>query len=291
MVKINIPETVTTKCSLQCALSYDYKPSPTCTFAADPSRNPTYFAITYDDPASHVMYNSKLYKLADKNTIMLFTGGIHRFNGDEPELEIVIKHQNENSSLYLCIPVTNSPYAASTTPLDIIVDTYYNNRNTTTLQLNNFILTNLIPKSSYIVHQGPYLGNNANSTYIVFPKNQIKLSSETVQKLTGIPSLALSAKKPICPTPFANVQPNNSTLVQNEKGTTVNGFSGDGQIYIDCQPTNSDGEIVVKETIVPTNYVKFNMSGLIYFVVVIISCILLVVLYQKLSDLFSFTPK
>ena len=82
-----------------------------------------------------------------------------------------------------------------------------------------------------------------------------------------------------------------SMLVQSEKGSMSNGFSGDGQIYIDCQPTDSDGEIVVKETIIPNSAIKFDLSGLIYFVVVVISCILLVVLYQKITDLFSFTPK
>ena len=149
----------------------------------------------------------------------------------------------------------------------------------------------IIPKSSYIVHQGPYLGGSDKDTYIVFPPNQFKLSSETISKITGLPGVPNSSLPAICTTPFSKVRPNSSTLVQNEKGTTSNGFSGDGQIYIDCQPTDSDGEIVVKETIIPTSAVKFDLSGLIYFVVVVISCILLVVLYQKITDLFSFTPK
>jgi hypothetical protein len=34
----------------------------------------------------------------------------------------------------------------------------------------------------------------------------------------------------------------------NLKGTTSNGFAGDGQIYIDCQPTGqSEEEVVFKE--------------------------------------------
>lgn len=291
MVKINIPDSVTTKCSLQCGLSYDYKPSPVCRFSVDPSRNPTYFAITYDAPASHVLYNSKLYTLNEKDSIMLIYGGIHLFNEVELPLEMVISHKSEGSMLYLCIPITSSPFSPSSGPLDTIIDTYYKNRNTKFLNLNNFNLMDIIPKSSYIVHQGPYLGGSDKDTYIVFPPNQFKLSSETISKITGLPGVPNSSLPAICTTPFSKVRPNSSTLVQNEKGTTSNGFSGDGQIYIDCQPTDSDGEIVVKETIIPTSAVKFDLSGLIYFVVVVISCILLVVLYQKITDLFSFTPK
>lgn len=290
MAKINIPDSVPTKCTLQCGLSYDYKPSLIARFAVDPSTNPTYFSITYE-ASNHVLYNSKLYTLNDRDTIMLIKGGIHRFNGEELPLELVISHTSESSRLYLCIPITSSAFSPSSGPLDIIVDTYYNNRATTTLNLNNFDLTSIIPKSSYIIHQGPYLGGTENDTYIVFPRNQFKLSSETISKITGEPGVPISSKPAICSTPYSNVRPNTSTLVQSEKGTASNGFSGDGQIYIDCQPTDSDGEIVVKETIIPTSAVKFDMSGLIYFVVVVISCILLVVLYQKISDLFSFTPK
>lgn len=290
MVKINIPDSVKTKCSLQCGLSYDYKPSIVARFDVDPSRNPTYFSITYEG-SNNVMYNSKLYTLNEKDSIMLIYGGIHLFNNVELPLEMVISHKSEGSMLYLCIPITSSAFSPSSGPLDTIIDTFYKNRNTKFLNLNNFNLNDIIPKSSYIIHQGPYLGGTENDTYIVFPPNQFKLSSETISKITGLPGVPNSSLPAICTTPFSNVRPNSSTLVQSEKGSMSNGFSGDGQIYIDCQPTDSDGEIVVKETIIPNSAIKFDLSGLIYFVVVVISCILLVVLYQKITDLFSFTPK
>jgi hypothetical protein len=291
MAKINIPDSVPTKCTLQCGLSYDYKPALTCRFSADPSTNPTFFSITYDASSSNVLYNSKLYTLNERDTIMLIYGGIHSFKGESVPLEIVIGHTSDTSKLFICIPVTSSPFSPASGPLDIIINTYYNNRNTTSLQLNNFNLMDIIPKSSYMVHQGPYLGGTESDTYIVFPQNQFKLSSETLSKVTGLPGVPVAGKAAICTTPYSNLRPNSSTLVQNEKGTMSNGFSGDGQIYIDCQPTDSDGEIVVKETIVPASAVKFDMSGLIYFVIIVISCILLVVLYQKISELFTFTPK
>jgi hypothetical protein len=77
------------------------------------------------------------------------------------------------------------------------------------------------------------------------------------------------------------------TILQNTQGTTVNGFSGNGQIYIDCQPTDSQGEIVVKEQIVPSEFYKFNMSGLIYFIVIVVSCMVMISLYQKIKDFFT----
>lgn len=36
----------------------------------------------------------------------------------------------------------------------------------------------------------------------------------------------------------------------NESGTTSNGFAGDGEIYMDCQPVGESSEVVYQE---PTN--------------------------------------
>jgi hypothetical protein len=274
---IDIPSSVTTKCSLQCNYWFDYKDCPRVKVGTAAN----YFKINYDGAGSNIMYNSVVYKIASSNAISICVGGIHRFGSPaaRPPLEMVIKHESQgtNSELYVCIPITTSGNMNSNNPLETILTTYYPSKSNPIIYTPNFNLNYIIPKSTYMVHTGAYHGQSkANSIYIVFPINSFKMSDQAIQFLTQSMS------------PYTALRARNVTLIQNEKGTTVNGFSGDGQIYIDCQPTDSEGEIVVKETIIPAQYYKFNMSIIIYILVVVISCILLIVLYQKIKDFFSF---
>lgn len=274
---IDIPSSVTTKCSLQCNYWFDYKDCP----KVKVSTASNYLKINYDGAGSNVMYNSAVYKIAASNAISICVGGIHRFGSPatRPPLEMVIKHESQatSSELYVCIPITTSGNISSNNPIENIITSYYPTKSNPVVYTPNFNLNYVIPKSSYMVHTGAYHGQSKqNSTYIVFPINSFKISNQAIQSL--IQSMS----------PYTELRATNKSLIQNEKGTTVNGFSGDGQIYIDCQPTDSEGEIVVKETIVPANFYKFNMSSMIYLIVVVISCILLIVLYQKIKDFFSF---
>lgn len=274
---IDIPSSVTTKCSLQCNYWFDYKDCP----KVKVSTSADHFKINYDGSGSNVMYNSAVYKIATSNAISICVGGIHRFGSPaaRPPLEMVIKHESQgtNSELYVCIPITSSGTMNSTNPIETILTTYFPAKSNSVIYTPNFNLNYIIPKSTYIVHTGAYHGRSKpNSTYIVFPIHSFKMSDKAIELLTQ----SMSS--------YTSLNRRNATLIQNEKGTTVNGFSGDGQIYIDCQPTDSEGEIVVKETIIPAKYYKFNMSSLIYLLVIVISCILLIVLYQKIKDFFSF---
>lgn len=282
---INIPTSVPTTCSLQCNFFYDHKNSATTSFFQDPSSAHSYFTMTYDGPGSNIVYNHTTYTIDPTNSISMYKGGIHTFNRERPEVEMVIQYNSSNGILYVCIPISPSESMTQNTPFDIIIHGFYTDKTSDSMQLNNFNLNDVIPKSTFFIHSGPYL-TTANSSYIVFPNGSYSLAASTLEMLVGVDH---PTEANICHTPFDSntLQVNTSSLVQNIKGTTINGFSNDGQIYIDCQPTDSEGEIVVKETIVPTNFYKFNMSSLIYFVIVVISCILLVVLYQKIGDMFT----
>ena len=63
----------------------------------------------------------------------------------------------------------------------------------------------------------------------------------------------------------------------NEKGTIENGFAGDGQIYIDCQPTDEDAEIIYESNTKPMNL------DWLWSVLFIIIGILLAILLSKIA--------
>lgn len=284
--KINIPASATTKCSIQCMFWYDYKDSLTTSI----SNNTTTVNLTYDGTGSTIMYNSIMYSLATTNPISIYAGGIHTFeenSGLGPSLELVVNHYNSetNTNLYVCIPISSSGTAPTTNALTEIITHYFpgttSHPSTTNYPVNQFNLNYIIPKTTYFIHKGMYHNSSDNSTtiYVVFPYNSLNLSSATITSATtGTGSLSTHTFTRPSTLP---------TILQNTQGTTVNGFSGNGQIYIDCQPTDSQGEIVVKEQIVPSEFYKFNMSGLIYFIVIVVSCMVMISLYQKIKDFFT----
>jgi hypothetical protein len=272
---IDIPASSNNTCELPCRLWYNYTDSPVSKVGSTSD----YMKINYDGAGSNVMYNSTVFNVETYYAISIYVGGIHRFGSPptRPPLEMVIKHKSpqNGSELYICIPIYSSG-GASANPMDTLITSYFPAKNVSTVSVSNFNLNYIIPKSTFFIHTGAYHGStNSKAIYVVFPKNSLNISDATIKLMTE----TMSA--------YTRILAQNRTLLQNIKGTTVNGFSGDGQIYIDCQPTDSSGEIVMKETIVPTNFYKFNMSGLIYFIIVVISCILLIVLYQKIKDFFT----
>lgn len=284
MPMINIPVSAPT-CSLQCMFWYDYKDSPKTTGTVNTST----FTLTYDGTGSNILYNSAVYKI---ESIDIYSNGIHTFtaipdNGNRPSLEMVINHYNKETKtyLYVCIPISAAGSSATTNALTEIIQNYFPSTGihpTSSYSVNQFNLNYIIPKTSYFVHKGKYHSGKTNSIYVVFPYNSFGLPSSVIASLTtstghlqahNIPSAYIPSTSPV--------------VMQNTQGTTVNGFSGNGQIYIDCQPTDSEGEIVVKEQIIPSEFYKFNMSGLIYFIVMVVSCMLLISLYQKIKDFFT----
>jgi len=72
----------------------------------------------------------------------------------------------------------------------------------------------------------------------------------------------------------------------NEKGTISNGFSGDGQIYIDCQPTGQEEEILYKED--SSAYKKVNMDWVYNVVKYIVGFIICIIVWKLLNGAITF---
>jgi hypothetical protein len=145
-----------------------------------------------------------------------------------------------------------------------------------TLNVQNFNANNLIPKSSYFSYVGPLpYGTclpDTNVQYVVFhhKHGSINVGKETMNNLGKLIHDA-----------FIPIHEGKSFF--NEKGTIENGFAGDGQIYIDCQPTDEDTEVVYQEPTQSPKYLEWLWSVLF----IIIGICLAILLRKIFTAIFS----
>jgi carbonic anhydrase len=249
---INIIKKTADKCSLKCLLWYKYGTS-SCTVQNKSDQ----LVIPYDGE-SDVMFNSVTYNPVE---IRIFKPSIHKFEGQYADAEIVVVHNGNGGGLLVCIPVMGTSSANASTGTNLINDIVNNSpeaNQSTTLNLHDFNLNYILPKSSYFSYLGTLAFNCSPGTmynYVVFPKGSFIVNQST---LTSLGNLIHDS--------YINVV--DGTCYWNEQGTKNNGFSGDGQIYIDCQPTGEEGEIIYQEQ-VRTPSIK-NLEWLYALVYVIV---------------------
>ncbi len=275
-----IPSSSDKKCSLKCNLFYNYKDSPNIQVSKGPTVNSysyLYITSTADFGASRnsVLYNSIPYNVTD---IYMYNSGIHKFSDTiSIPIEIVIKHRSSNNTyLYICIPVSSTDSNTSTNLIDNIITTYDASPNGQ-LYIQSLNLNYIIPKSPYFTHTGKYRNEDGpNDVYIVFPSNSFYINQQTLDKFTTL-----------CSNSFDLGTTSAITLYENDKGTTENGFSGEGQIYIDCQPTDSEGEIVYKEE--GYKMPKINTRTVLSVLIAILFFIFSIYALQSLKKFLTFS--
>lgn len=257
---INIVKNEAQKCSLKCLLWYKYGNS-SCTVTNKSDQ----LLIQYDGD-SDVMFNSIQYNPIE---IRIFMPSIHTFDGVRADAEIVIVHSGSNGGLLVCIPVTSSSNSNASTGsnlLDDIVSNAPNQKESTSLNLHDFNMNYVIPKSSYFSYTGtlPYgtCDPSILYNYVVFPNKSMVVHKETIKSLGGLIH-------------DSYITTQTGTCYWNKLGTTNNGFSGDGQIYIDCQPTGEEGEILYKEKINDVEIRKFNVDWVYALLYIIVGAILM----------------
>ena len=224
-------------CNLKCAYSFTY--SPTNLRITNQGNYLSFLTENSNTPP--VTYNDQLYNVKE---VRLYSKSIHTWAGKQADAELVISHTNLNSTnkLLVCIPIVQSSTttAASASFFDFIIaetgrtanskgqQTVYNNP---TLTLGKFI-----PMTPYYSYTGtlPWTPCNGNYSYIVFKKdNAITMSP-----------YAYKALQKLIPSPH-NIRTsgnNTKSIFYNAKGPTPPNV---GEIYIDCQPTGDDGEVLV----------------------------------------------
>jgi hypothetical protein len=265
-VPINIVRQQTNKCNLKCKLWYKYGNS-SCLF----QNKKDHIVIVYDGE-SDVMFNSVPYKPID---IKIFKPSIHTYDGVYADGEIIIQHTGGQAGLLICIPIIVSNESADGTKL--LEDIIKNGKTDeiTTLNIQDFNANHLIPKSSYFSYVGPLPFGTCSPDslvqYVVFHKSHgnLKLNQSTMDDLG---KLIHDSYIPIY----------EGTSYFNEKGTTQNGFNGDGEIYIDCQPTGEDEEIVYLDTSSSTTK-PLNLDWIKTVMFVVVGIIIAILLYKLFS--------
>jgi hypothetical protein len=215
-----------------------------------------------------VIYNDEYYNV---ETVLLFSPSIHTYNGKRADAELVIFHMNTTwtKKLMVCVPIKQSSTSTSdsATFLDMIMLEIGQNAPSTgqhtTYNSPTFTLNKLIPMRPYYSYTGanllwnPIFGGKcygvnqpadslgrpvepepfaAEIDYIVFHLDDaITMSPEalrTLQKVIPYPTQIQSIDQSYNP----------GGLYYNPNGPVP---QSTGEIYIDCQPTGDDGEILV----------------------------------------------
>jgi len=271
---ININKRSADKCSLKCLLLYKYGNS-SCTV-----KNATDQLVISYDGESDVLFNSMSYNPVE---VRIFKPSIHKFEGSYAEAEIVIVHKGNNGGLFVCIPVNTSSTTTASTGSNLIQDIVSKSpaqNESTSLNLSDFNLNYIVPKSSYFSYTGtrPYGECDAETlyNYVVFPLNSFSVHQSTMD---GLGELIHDSYIPVY----------DGACYWNEMGTKSNGFAGDGQIYIDCQPVGEEGEIIYKEQSLPPG-TKVNLAWIYAFLYVIIGVIIMYSGVKLLRFMLSMIP-
>jgi len=254
--KFSMPSNVEKKCSLKCSLFYNYPNSPNVIINrgknVSTANDYSYLFINSDDITSKtpILYNSNPYSFKG---IYMYNGGIHMYGNVSPVMEIVIKHTSATGrSLYLCIPVFSTNSNTNVNVVDKLIQAY-DSSTTGSVYIQSLNIGYIIPKNTYFTHTGKYrTGDTDQDIYVTFPPNSMYLNQGTLDRFTNM-----------CKSAYETTYSYSSLVVyQNSKGTTENGFSGEGQIYIDCQPTDSEEEIIFKASGKPRS-APINLNTLI----------------------------
>ena len=263
-VPINIVRQQTDKCELKCKLWYKYGNS-SCIVSKKTDR----ISIAYDGQ-SDIMFNSVPYTPTE---IRIFKPSIHTYDGEYAEAELIIVHTGGQNGLQICIPITMSETMTTNTGANILEEIINNTQNSTAasiLNISDFNANHLIPKCAYFSYKGGLLSGNSTTgftcstsssvEYVVFHQRHGSITLKQ-QTLANLEKLIQDSFIPVY----------EGKSFYNEKGSTENGFSGDGQIYIDCQPTDADSELIYETPVMPKKWDW--LWGFFYF------CIGMLVIY------------
>jgi len=236
MTCVNSPLDIQTdgaeKCTLKCLLHYKYGDS-----ACSMKNQNTMLVIVYDG-VSDVVFNNTKYTPVN---IRIMKPSMHKYSGEPAAAEIIIQHTSNQGGLYICIPITvGGKLTQGSYLIKDLLSAAPLNGESATPSVPDFNANYLIPSSRYYTYAAPSPGETCNRMeyqYVVFhPKyGSLVIDNAAFEMLDSLvqPSYMETSK---------------GVVAVNMKGTTTNGFAGDGQIYIDCQPTGeSEEEVVFKE--------------------------------------------
>jgi len=226
-------------CDLMCEYDFNYNNSNTVVF-----NRGDFLSIAYDRPSkAPVRFKGTNYFVKQ---VLLCQPSLHTFKGKHADGELIIIHTGEQgqNDLVVCIPIVSKNTVSKTAiDLEIIIDQVSSHApnigdsvhiNTLSLNLNNFV-----PKKPYFFYVGTFQFNNCSkiNDIIVFDylsDAYITMSQNVYDTFTNI--LSEQSYK-------TNSQ--NRDFFYNKVGPVS---ETKDEIYIDCQPTGDDGEVIISTT-------------------------------------------
>ena len=285
---INITINPESKCDLLCNYSFSYPPT-----TLKINRNgigplsSAGLSLVPDDTAQPpVIYNSRNYHVTK---VMLLRPSFHKFAGEHADAEMIIVHTTENfpnKLLLVCIPIIKSDISTTdaTMFLDLIgaeiSNTGTGENGETVFNNPTFTLNKFVPMKPYVSYTGRDADDNKENDIIVFKKeNAVYISNAIFDNLTKTTS---TGTEPLWPTHISQIANSSDTppIFYNSTGPVVR--AGDS-IYISCQPTGADGEILTKilpnsSQMVDRLSVKAATNKL--FVKIIIGILLMIIIWK-----------
>jgi carbonic anhydrase len=233
-------------CSLKCNFSFKY-PASRILKLLNKGKYINIGVERMSEPP--VTFNNEGYSVQG---VRIYTPSLHTYSGANADAELIIIHTNTNDSSYLliCIPISvNNIINDNSSLLSRIVQEMSKRANSigeeTILSEERFSLNDLVPRKPFFSYEGvlPYSPNNGNADFIVYNmENAIPINDKIFKQMRN-----MIVSQP------TDVYPTNDRLFYNSSGPTVVGVNGD--IYIDCRPTGSDGNVII-----PVNE-ESNLNG------------------------------
>jgi hypothetical protein len=215
-----------------------------------------------NDPQT--IYNSEEYQV---QYIRIYRKSLHTYAGNHTDAELIIFHKSQTgNSLLVCIPIVvgyseNSGNNESKSIFESIISEMSKTANSvgqkTMLTNSTLTLNKLIPTKPFFSYSGtlPYTPSNGENDFIVFNKdNALTMNQKTFDTFSKMISESNEQ--------IQNV--NEAGLFFNNSGPSVitnnNSIQNDNEIYIECLPTGSSGEVLVQTA--PHVSTLFNASEL-----------------------------
>jgi carbonic anhydrase len=231
---INIPSPNSVyPCDLKCAYNFAYGNS-----SCNIKNEQNYVSLSYDrrSDAKAITYNTiKLFV----QEVRLYSPSIHKYQGKNADAELLIIHGGNGTNLIVSVPiVVGSKISKGGALLDGIIEQglprISNLGESATLNIDNYNLDYLVPSRPYFSYSGtlPYPPCSGKYNYIVFDiVNAININNDSLKQL----------RKVISP---LSVQLSDSEPFYNKLGPNQGG-SKENEIYIECNPTGDDGEVLL----------------------------------------------
>ena len=223
----------------------DYK----CSYAINYSNSTSsltnmgqYMRITYENTTQNqMMYNSGTYSI---ESISVYSPSLHLYNGVATDGEICIIHTPNDvgkNVLQVCIPLSTTTLSGQATDGANIISNWVSacssgaaaQNESTNQGINIFTLNSLVPISQFYSYTGVNNDNSQTQDFVAYGiEEAIYISVETLATLTQMITV-----------PATIIFAGGSDLFLNKTGTSTN-TQGDGQLYIECQPTDESDDTV-----------------------------------------------